>query len=75
MIDHETHAPEEIKALLDSVRCSFETAVDALEQAGVNLGALGLGLTQQEVLAVVEDLRKAITTIDSRGFAESSYES
>ncbi len=51
--------------LLDSVRCSFEIAVSALVQAGVNLGTLGLEPTKLEVRAVVEDLRKAITAIDN----------
>jgi hypothetical protein len=50
--------------LLDSIRCSFEIAVSALVQAGVNLGILGLEPTKREVRAVVEDLRKAITAID-----------
>jgi len=50
--------------LLDSVRCSFEIAVAALVQAGINLKTLGLEPTRLEVRAVVEDLRKAITAID-----------
>jgi hypothetical protein len=51
--------------LLDSVRCSFEIAVSALVQAGVNLGTLGFEPTKLEVLAVVDDLRDAITAIDN----------
>lgn len=51
--------------LLDSVRCSFEIAVSALVQAGSNLEILGFELTKLEVLAVVDDLRNAITAIDN----------
>ena len=51
--------------LLDSVRCSFEIAVSALVQAGGNLKILGFEPTKLEVLAVVDDLRNAITAIDN----------
>jgi hypothetical protein len=51
--------------LLDSIRCSFEISLSALVQASVNLGVLGMAHTRLEVQAVVEDLRKAIATIDA----------
>ena len=54
-----------MKQRVKSVRCSFEIAISALVQAGVNLEMLGLESTKREVRAIVENLRKAITAIDN----------
>ena len=51
--------------LLDSIRCSFEIATSALTQAKINLGILGFDRTRDEVKAVVEDLRKASSQLES----------
>ena len=52
-------------ALLDSVRCSFEIALNALCQAATNCGIIGLNPTKREITEVIVDLRKAIDVIDN----------
>jgi len=51
-------------ALLDSIRCSFIIALNALCQAASNCGIIGLNPTKREVTEVIVDLRKAIEVID-----------
>ena len=60
-------------ALLDSIRCSFVIALNALCQAATNCGIIGLNPTKREITEVIVDLRKAIDVIDDHKSNKAIY--